>query len=299
MSIKLTGKVALVTGGSSGLGLATAQRFASEGAKVFITGRRQEELDRAVEQIGHGAVGVQGDISKLADLDRLYEVIKEQAGRLDVLFANAGGGEFMPLGQITEAHVDKWLGINIKGTLFTVQKALPLMPDGASIVLNGSMVSIKGMPAFGVYAATKAALRSFARTWSVDLRERKIRVNVVAPGTVVTPAYKNELGMTDDQIKQFEAQAAATTPLGRAGTPDEIAKAVLFLASDDSSYMTGIELFVDGGAAQIQRGCNCNRSTASLATLCFINCCHVWPLRTFSIANSIGPASIPKFSSCP
>ena len=251
MSKKLAGKVALVTGGSSGLGLATAHRFADEGAKVFITGRRKEELNKAVEQIGHGALGVQGDISNMADLDLLYEVIKEQAGRLDVLFANAGGGEFVPLGQITEAHVDKWLGINVKGTLFTVQKALPLMPNGASIILNGSMVSRKGMPAFGVYAATKAALRSFARTWSVDLRERKIRVNVVAPGTVVTPGYKNELGMTDDQIKQFEVQAATATPLGRAGTPDEIAKAVLFLASDDSSYVTGIELFVDGGAAQI------------------------------------------------
>jgi NAD(P)-dependent dehydrogenase (short-subunit alcohol dehydrogenase family) len=243
--------VALVTGGSSGLGLATAQRFADEGAKVFITGRRQEELDKAVVQIGHSTIGVQGDVSKLADLDRLYAVIEKQAGRLDVLFANAGGGEFAPLGQITEAHVDKWLAINVKGTLFTVQKALPLMPDGASIILNGSMVSAKGFPAFGVYAATKAALRSFARTWSVDLRERKIRVNVVAPGTIVTPAYRNVLGMTDDQIEQFEAQAAAATPLGRAGTPDEIAKAVLFLASDDSSYVTGIELFVDGGAAQI------------------------------------------------
>jgi NAD(P)-dependent dehydrogenase (short-subunit alcohol dehydrogenase family) len=251
MSQKLEGKVALVTGGSSGLGLATAHRFAAEGAKVFITGRRKDELDKAVEGIGHGAVGVQGDISKLADLDRLYDVIKEEAGVLDVLFANAGGGEFAPLGQITEAHVDKWLAINVKGTLFTVQKALPLMPDGASIVLNGSMVSLKGFPAFSVYAATKAALRSFARTWSVDLRERRIRVNVVAPGTVVTPAYKSELEMTDDQVKQFEAQAAAATPLGRAGTPDEIAKAVLFLASDDSSYVTGIELFVDGGAAQI------------------------------------------------
>ena len=178
-------------------------------------------------------------------------MIKNQAGRLDVLFANAGGGEFAPLGQITEAHVDKWLGINVKGTLFTVQKVLPLMPDGASIVLNGSMVSQKGLPAFGVYAATKAALRSFARTWSVDLPARKIRVNVVAPGTVVTPAYSGVLRMTDDQIKQFEAQAAAVTPLGRAGTPDEVAKAVLFLASDDSSYVTGIELFVDGGAAQV------------------------------------------------
>jgi len=251
MSTKLAGKVALITGGSSGLGLATAERFANEGAQLFITGRRKAELDQAVEQIGHGVVGIQGDISNLADLDRLYQVIKSQAGRLDILFANAGGGEFLPLGMITEAHVDKWLGINIKGTLFTVQKALPLMPDGASIVLNGSMVSTKGLPAFSVYAATKAAIRSFARNWSVDLRARKIRVNVVAPGTVVTPAYKNELGLTDDQIKAFVAQAAATTPLGRAGTPDEIAKAVLFLASEDSSYVNGIELYVDGGAAQI------------------------------------------------
>ena len=177
--------------------------------------------------------------------------MKEQAGRVDVLFANAGGGQFMPLGQISEAHFDKYFNVNVKGTLFTVQKALPLMPDGASIILNGSMVSVKGVPAFSVYAATKAAIRSFARTWSVDLKTRKIRVNAVAPGTVVTPAYKSELGMTDEQVKQFEAQAAAQTPLGRAGTPDEIANAVLFLASDESSYVTGIELFVDGGAAQI------------------------------------------------
>jgi NAD(P)-dependent dehydrogenase (short-subunit alcohol dehydrogenase family) len=251
MSKKLEGKVALVTGGSSGLGLATAQRFAAEGARVFITGRRQEELDKAVALVGGEAVGVRGDVSRLGDLDRLYEVVGQKAGRLDVLFANAGGGEFMALGQVTEAHFDKYFGINVKGTLFTVQKALPLMPDGASIVLNGSMVSAKGFPAFGVYAATKAALRSFARTWSVDLKHRRIRVNVVAPGTVVTPAYKSELGMTDEQVQQFEAQAAAATPLGRAGTPDEIAKAVLFLASDDSSYVTGIELFVDGGEVQV------------------------------------------------
>jgi NAD(P)-dependent dehydrogenase (short-subunit alcohol dehydrogenase family) len=251
MSNKLAGKVALITGGSSGLGFATAKRFVTEGAQVFITGRRQAELDAAVKQLEGNATGVQGDIAKLADLDRLYDVIGKQSGRLDVLFANAGGGAFVPLGQITEEHFDKYFGINVKGTLFTVQKALPLMPDGASIVLNGSMVSTKGLPAFSVYAATKAALRSFARTWSVDLKGRKIRVNVVAPGTVVTPGYKNELGMSDEQIKQFEAQAAAGTPLGRVGTPDEIAKAVVFLASDDSSYITGIELYVDGGVAQI------------------------------------------------
>lgn len=251
MSKKLEGKVALVTGGTSGLGLATARRFVDEGAYVFITGRRKEELDAAARELGANGAGVQGDISKLADLDRLFDTIKQQKGRLDVLFANAGGGEFVPLGQITEAHFDKYFDINVKGTLFTVQKALPLMPAGASVILNGSMVSRRGIPAFGVYAATKAALRSFARTWSVDLKERKIRVNVVAPGTVVTPGYTNELKLNDEQIKQLEAQAAATTPSGRAGTPDEIAKAVVFLASDDSSYVNGTELFVDGGAAQI------------------------------------------------
>lgn len=251
MATRLAGKIALVTGGSSGLGFATARLFADEGATVFITGRRQEELDRAVSHIGNGAIGVQGDIASIADLDRLYDVIRAQASRLDVVFANAGGGEFAPLGQITESHVDKWLRINVKGTLFTVQKALPLMPDGASVILNGSMVSRKAIPAFGVYAATKAAIRSFARTWSVDLQARKIRVNVVAPGTVVTPAYRTELGMNDDEIRQFVDRASAVTPLGRAGTPEEVAKAVLFLASDDSSYITGIELFVDGGAAQI------------------------------------------------
>jgi NAD(P)-dependent dehydrogenase (short-subunit alcohol dehydrogenase family) len=250
MSRKLEGKVALITGGSSGLGLATALRFAAEGAMVFITGRRQEELDRAVATIGHGAVGIQGDISKMADLDRLFATIRDQAGRLDVLFANAGGGGFAPLGQVTEEHFDKYFGINVKGTLFTVQKALPLMPQGASIVINGSNASIQGMPAFGVYAATKAALRSFARTWSVDLKDRRIRVNVVSPGVVVTPGYKNELGLNDEQIKTLEATTAAA-PAGRPGTPDEIAKAALFLASDDSSYITGIELFVDGGATQI------------------------------------------------
>jgi NAD(P)-dependent dehydrogenase (short-subunit alcohol dehydrogenase family) len=248
---KLEGKVAVVTGGNSGIGLATAKRFVAEGAHVFITGRRQAELDAAVNQIGENASGVQGDVSNLADLDRLYATVKQQKGRVDVLFANAGLGEFVPLGQITEAHFDKTFGVNVKGTLFTVQKALPLMPDGASIVLNGSMVSMKGVPAFGVYAATKAALRSFARTWSVDLKSRKIRVNVVSPGTVITPGYKNALGLSDEQIAQMEAEAAAATPLGRAGTPDEIAKAVVFLASDESSYVTGIELFVDGGLAQI------------------------------------------------
>ncbi len=248
---RLDGRIALVTGGNSGIGLATAKRFVAEGARVFVTGRRAAELEKAAAEIGGGTVGVQGDISKLADLDRLYDTIAKEAGRLDVLFANAGLGEFAPMGQVTEAHFDKTFGINVKGTLFTVQKALPLMPDGAAIVMNGSMVSLKGFPAFGVYAATKAAIRSFARTWSVDLRNRRIRVNVVSPGTVVTPGYRNELGLSDAQIVEMEAQAAATAPLGRTGTPDEIAKAVVFLASDDASYITGVELFVDGGAAQI------------------------------------------------
>ena len=246
---KLDGKIAVITGGNSGLGLAAAERFVAEGAYVFITGRRQDELDAAVQTIGGNVTGVQGDISKLDDLDRLFAVVREKKGRIDVLFANAGGGEFAPLGQITEGHFDKTFDINVKGTVFTVQKALPLMSAGASIVINGSMVSIKGLPAFGVYAATKAALRSFARTWSVDLAPRGIRVNVVSPGTVVTPAYKTL--MTDEQIEGFTAQAAATTPLGRVGTADEIARAVVFLASEDASFVDGAELFVDGGAAQI------------------------------------------------
>ncbi len=251
MSQKLAGKIALVTGGTSGIGLATARRFVAEGAEIIITGRRQPELDAAVEGLGSGAIGVRSDISKMADLDRLFAVIKDLKGRLDILFANAGGGAFVPLEQVTEEHFDKYFGINVKGTLFTVQKAVSLMTAGGTIVINGSMVSIKGIPAFGVYAATKAALRSFARTWSVDLKRRNIRVNVISPGTVVTPGYKSELRLSDAQIGQMTAQAAASTPLGRVGTPDEIAKAVVFLASDDSSYVNGIELFVDGGAAQI------------------------------------------------
>lgn len=251
MAMKLEGKIALVTGGSSGLGLATAKRFIGEGAKVIVTGRRQSELDHAVKELGGNALGVRGDVSNLSDLDHLYETIRERYEKLDIVFANAGGGAFVPLGEITEEHFDKYFGINVKGTLFTVQKALPLMTKGGAIVLNGSMVSIKGLPGFSVYAATKAALRSFARTWAVDLKGKNIRVNVVSPGTVVTPAYKNELGMNDEQIQAFEAEAALKAPLGRSGTADEIARAVVFLASDDSSYMTGAELFVDGGAAQI------------------------------------------------
>jgi len=248
---KLDGKIALVTGGTSGIGLATAQRFIAEGAYVFITGRRQAELDAAVQQLGENSRGIRGDVAVAADLDHLFETIRQEKGRLDVVFANAGFGEFAPLGGIDEAHFDRIFGTNVKGLLFTVQKALPLMPDGSAVVLNASIASVKGTPAFSVYGATKAAVRSFARSWSVDLKERKIRVNAVSPGAVVTPGYSVGLGMSDAQIDQFAAQAASMTPLDRTGTPDEIAKAVVFLASDDSSFITGIELCVDGGLAQI------------------------------------------------
>jgi NAD(P)-dependent dehydrogenase (short-subunit alcohol dehydrogenase family) len=247
---KHQGKVALVTGGTSGIGLATAQRLALEGATVIVTGRRQPELDAAVDRIGRKASGVAGDVANLADLDVLFAAITQQHGRLDIVFANAGVGDLQPLWAITEASVDRILSVNIKGTVFTVQKALPLMPPGGAIVINGSMAASKGMPAFSVYAASKAALRSFARGWSVDLKDRGIRVNVVAPGTIITPGYTTA-GLSDAQIDGFKAHASAAAPLGRTGTEDEIAKAVSFLASDDASYITGIELFVDGGTAQI------------------------------------------------
>jgi NAD(P)-dependent dehydrogenase (short-subunit alcohol dehydrogenase family) len=251
MSEKLSGKVALVTGGNSGIGLATARRFVAEGAQhVFITGRRQNELDGAVKQIGKNITGIQGDVSNLADLDRLYAVIGEQQGRLDILFANAGVAERAPLGSITEAHFDKTFNINVKGVLFTVQKALPLLSDGASIILNASIVGSKGFEAFSVYSASKAAVRSFARCWTVDLKSRKIRVNVISPGPIDTPGASG-LSKTPEEAEQFRATFIAAVPLGRIGDPDEIAKAVVFLASDDSSYVTGIELFVDGGMAQI------------------------------------------------
>ena len=243
---KLKDKIVLVTGGTSGIGLGTAKRFAAEGAFVFITGRREKELNAAVEEIGENARGVRGDISNLADLDRLFATIKEEKGTLDVIFANAGWGEFVPLEAITEEHFDKTFAINVKGTAFTVQKSLALLKDGGSVIINGSISGSIGQPAFSVYAASKAAVRSFARTWSVDLRERKIRVNVVSPGFVPTPAY-DRLGITAEML----AAELNNIPLGRVGTPDDIAKAVIFLASDDSSYITGIELFVDGGAAQI------------------------------------------------
>jgi NAD(P)-dependent dehydrogenase (short-subunit alcohol dehydrogenase family) len=253
---KLEGKVAVVTGGSSGIGLATAQQFVSDGAYVFITGRRQSELDAAVKQISknnNNVTGVQGDVSNLADLDRLYAAVKEQKGHIDILFANAGVGELVPLGEITEAHFDKTFGINVKGVLFTVQKALPLFQDddsGGSIILNASIAASKGVEASSVYSATKAAIRSFARTWTVELKHRKIRVNAISPGMIDTPAL-NGLAQSREQIEQFKTSFVSNVPLSRMGNPDEVAKAVSFLASDDSSYVTGIELFVDGGMTQI------------------------------------------------
>jgi NAD(P)-dependent dehydrogenase (short-subunit alcohol dehydrogenase family) len=240
---KLQGKIAVITGGTSGIGLATAKLFVREGAQVFITGRRQKELDEAVKVIGSNVTGVQGDVAKLADLNRLYETVKVK-GRIDIVFANAGVGEFAPLGEITEEHFDKLFNINVKGTLFTVQMALPLLNDGGSIILTGSVAGIKGTPAFGVYGATKAAIRLFVRTWTVELKNRHIRANVVSPGPIDTPA----VGQLPPEAM---ARIASTVPMGRMGEPDEIAKAALFLASDDSSFVTGIELFVDGGRAQI------------------------------------------------
>ncbi len=247
---RLEGKVAVITGGNSGIGLATARRFAEEGAHVFITGRRPNELDAAVQQIGKRATGVQGDVSSLADLDRLYATVKREKGRIDVVFANAGGGSLAPLGAITEEHFDTTFSSNVKGLLFTVQKALPLLRDGASIILNASIAGSKGLEGFSVYSATKAAVRSFARSWTVDLKARKIRVNAISPGPIDTPGL-NGLGLSEQQIEEFKKNMVGSVPLGRMGDADEIAKAALFLASDDSSYVTGVELFVDGGMAQI------------------------------------------------
>jgi NAD(P)-dependent dehydrogenase (short-subunit alcohol dehydrogenase family) len=248
--LKHEGKVAIITGGNSGIGLATAQRLAAEGAYVFITGRRQPELDAAVKLIGKNVTAVQGDVSNLADLDRLYATVKQQKGRIDILFANAGDGEFAPLGSITEAHYDKTFNVNVKGVLFTVQKGLPLLVDGGAIILNASIAASKGIPALSVYSATKAALRSFARTWTVDLKDRKIRVNALSPGPIETPGVDG-LAKNPGDLAQIKANLTSAVPMGRMGTSDEIAKAVSFLASDDASFITGIELFVDGGMAQI------------------------------------------------
>jgi NAD(P)-dependent dehydrogenase (short-subunit alcohol dehydrogenase family) len=247
---KLEGKIALITGGNSGIGLATAKQSVNEGAYVFITGRRNSELAAAVKEIGGNVTGVQGDVSNLGDLDRLFAQIKREKGKLDIVFANAGVAEVSPLGKITEEHYDSIFNINVKGVVFTVQKALPLMPDGASIILNASIVASKGLSANSVYSATKAAVRSFARTWTTDLKERRIRVNAVSPGFIDTPGLSNLLASTGTG-QQGKEMISNAIPLGRFGTPDEIAKALAFLASDDSSYITGTELFVDGGFAQV------------------------------------------------
>jgi NAD(P)-dependent dehydrogenase (short-subunit alcohol dehydrogenase family) len=241
---KLNGKVAVITGATSGMALATARLFVDEGAFVFITGRRKDKLDQAVTSIGRNVTGVQGDAGNLADLDRLYETVQTEKGRIDVLFASAGTGEFAPIGAITEEQYDRTFGLNVRGTLFTVQKALPLFNDGGSIIMNGSIAGSMGFPAMGVYSASKAALRSFARTWTVDLKDRGIRVNVLSPGTIDTPILE---GAPRDVIDGF----VKLIPRGTMGRPEEIATAALFLASSDSSFVTGSELFVDGGVAQI------------------------------------------------
>jgi len=247
---KLTGKVALVSGGSSGIGLATATEFVNEGAYVFITGRRDAELTAAATVIGRNVTGVRADVSNLGDLDRLFAQIKHKKGKLDIVFANAGKVKFAPFGTITEELYDSIFNINVKGLLFMVQKALPLLPDGASIILNASIVAGKGLSANSVYSATKAAVRSFARTWTTDLKDRRIRVNAISPGSIDTPGLR-ELLASSETGQQRLKMLSTSVPLGRLGKPDEIAKAVVFLASDDSSYITGTELFVDGGFAQV------------------------------------------------
>lgn len=247
---QLDGKTAIVTGGTSGMGLAAAERFAAEGAHVYLTGRRQDALDAAVARIGDHATGVRGDVTDPADLDRLYATVAGHNRRVDVLYANAGGGEFSTLEQVTEKHFDETFGRNTKGLLFTVQKALPLLNDGASIVLQSSNAGTLGNEAFGVYAASKAAVRSFARTWAAELKGRSIRVNAVSPGTIDTPGIDG-LAPDQEQADQLKSYLASTIPMGRVGRPDEVANAVLFLASDQSTFITGIELFVDGGRNQI------------------------------------------------
>jgi NAD(P)-dependent dehydrogenase (short-subunit alcohol dehydrogenase family) len=248
---KLQGKIAVVTGGSTGIGLATAKLFAEEGATVYITGRRQAELDAAVNSIGERAFGIQADSSSNADLDRLFETIRSRSGHIDALYVNAGGGSMQPLGQITEEHVADTFNRNVTGLLFTVQKALPLLSDGAAVVLTSSITGVTGTPAFSVYSASKAAVRALARSWILDLKDRHIRVNVVSPGPVRTPGLV-ELAGTDPAAQQgLVDYLASQVPLGRVAEPEEIAKAVLFLASSDSSFVNGAELFVDGGMAQV------------------------------------------------
>jgi NAD(P)-dependent dehydrogenase (short-subunit alcohol dehydrogenase family) len=246
MSKKLEGKIALITGGSAGIGLATAKQFVEEGAYVYIVGRRKPELEAAVASVGANVTAIQGDVTNLADLDRIYAQISKEKGRVDIVFANAGGGPLVPLGSITEEHFDQVFNVNVKALVFTAQKALPLMPDGGTIILTGSIVGIKGFPAFSIYSAAKAAVRNFARTWTTDLKDRGIRVNVISPGPIDTPLL-NEAFSNPDDMKAL----ASTVVMGRLGRPEEIAKAVTFLASGDASFITGAELFVDGGAAQV------------------------------------------------
>ena len=250
MTSRFQNKVVVVTGGTSGIGLATAKAFSEEGASVFITGRRQEALDAAVRQIGGRVTAVQGDMARLADIDRLYDAVQQKHAQIDVVFANAGGGEMVPLGAITEEHYQQTFDTNVKGVLFTVQKALPLLKDGGTVILTGSTTSISGTPAFSVYSATKAAVRNFARNWILDLKDRRIRVNAISPGLTET-AGLNELFGGGDQAKGTKDYLAGLIPAGRIGQPEEIAKAVLFLASDEASFVNGVELFVDGGQAQI------------------------------------------------
>ncbi|ACB95114.1 SDR family NAD(P)-dependent oxidoreductase [Beijerinckia indica] len=250
MTDRFNNKVVVVTGGTSGIGLATAKAFAAEGASVFITGRRQETLDVALKKIGGRVTGVRGDMTNLADIDRLYDAVQQNHSQIDVVFANAGGGEMAPLGAITEEHYQSIFDTNVKGVLFTVQKALPLLRDGASVILTGSTTSISGTPAFSVYSATKAAVRNFARNWILDLKDRHIRVNTVSPGVTET-AGLDELFGGGDQAQSTKDYLAGLIPIGRIGQPEEIAKTVLFLASDEASFVNGIELFVDGGQAQI------------------------------------------------
>ena len=247
---KLAGKIAVITGGNSGIGLATAKRFVEEGAHVVITGRRQKELAEAAAFIGKNVMTVESDVSNLNDLDRLYAVVKEKHGHIDILFANAGGGTIAPLATATESHFDEIFDVNVKGLFFTVQKALPLFKDGGSIILTSSNANVLGVPAFTAYAASKAAVRSFARGWTMELKDRKIRVNSMSPGPIETQALE-KAGLTAEQAEQAAAQFASQVPLGRRGTPEEIASVVAFLASDESSYITGVDLAVDGGMAQV------------------------------------------------
>ena len=249
MTRKLEGKVAVVTGGSAGIGLAAAKRFAEEGAFVFITGRKQPELDAAVKEIGPNAAAVRADASSIADATRLFETVKAAKGRIDVLYVNAGVYEFTPFGTVTEQDYDRMFNINVKGALFTVQQAVPLMTDGGSIILTGSIADVKGFPSISVYSATKAAIRSFARTWTSELKDRRIRVNTISPGHIDTPIF--ETWQQGEALTKMKEDLAKNVPLGRLGDPDEIAKAVSFLASDEASYVAGIELYVDGGIAQI------------------------------------------------